>query len=408
MKKPRTFHKMFKKNGSLREISPADDSFIDVVKFVACGDLGPVRNLEPIAACGDSSHILGEIKPILKKADFVFANLETNFSKRGSPLDRIPVFRLDPAAFDLILQANVQIVSLANNHMFDYGPNAFTDTTDLLNKHNIKFFGAGLTLEDALRPVIIEIKSIKFGFIGFRDRESKYYSDNGVVTPQINKRQLFDSIDQIRDQVDWVVVSLHFGLEYRHTPNPDDVKLCRELVERGANIILGHHPHYPQGLEIYKKGLIVYSLGNFIWDQNFVGHTAASYIVEVSVTKYCLQLVKVMPFHMNKHYQLKFDINKEAFTKIEKLSSVFVDEKILDKEWYFITRDVFQIFQKKIVKKIFIDHQNPLSIYGWWHRQVGPRYKKVLKDFFKYVCQGKAFRYEYTQLRRKKDSRKYS
>ena len=275
---------------------------------------------------------------------------------------------------------------------------SFTDTIDLLSHHSIKYFGAGLTPEDALKPSIIEIKNIRFGFIGFKDRESTRYPDNGVITPKIHKKHIVDAITRLRNKVDWVVVSLHFGLEYKFTPSPDDVRLCRELIDGGANIILGHHPHYPQGVEKYNDGLIVYSLGNFVWDQNFVGHTSSSYVVEIAVSKKCLRTVKVIPFYMTRQYQLKLNMNEEAITEIAKLSSVLINKKSLDVEWYFITRDLFQLFCKELWRRILVDRQGPFALQKWWVKQLGPRYKRTLKDFFKYVCQCKAFKYEAVRL----------
>ena len=98
-------------NGYLKGLPTGDNCLAsggETVTFVACGDMGPVRNLESIAARGESAQILGEMKPVLKEADFVFANIEANFSKRGTPLNRAPVFRLDPIAFDLVRQSNVK------------------------------------------------------------------------------------------------------------------------------------------------------------------------------------------------------------------------------------------------------------------------------------------------------------
>jgi len=376
----------------------------DVATFVACGDMGPVRKLESIAARGGSAQILGEIGPVLKEADFVFANIEATFSERGTPMNRVPVFRLAPSAFDIVRQANVKIASLANNHMSDYGPDAFSDTIDLLTKNKIKYFGAGLTPSDALRPSIIEIKNIKFGFIGFRDGGSENYPDNGVMTPNIHKKHIIDAVTRLKKKVDWVIVSLHFGLEYKFCPCPSDVRLCRELIDGGVNIVLGHHPHYPQGLEEYCDGLIVYSLGNFVWNQNFVGHTSSSYILQISVTKKKMHAIKVIPFCMSKDYQLKLNMNSEAITEIEKLSAVLVDEKLLDEEWYFITRDLFQLLCKELWKICFSDHRNPVAVYRWT-KQLGLRQKNALKCFFKYILQCKAFKYEIANFFEKWHSR---
>ena len=392
---------IFNDDGHMKDFSPdggSDSGNDSTVTFVACGDTGPVRNLEAIATSGDSAHILGEMKPLLDDADFVFANVEANFSTRGIPLDRVPVFRLDPAAFDLIRQANIKIASLANNHMFDYGVDAFVDTIKILKQHGIKYFGAGLTFEDALDSAIYEVGNIKFGFVGFRDCELPSVSSNGVITPQMYKEHILTAISKLKGQVDWLIVSLHFGLEYRFVPRPADVELCHELIDGGANIILGHHPHYPQGVEAYSNGLIVYSLGNFVWDQNFAGHTASSYVLQISVDKKKLQAVRAVPFYMDRDYQICLHKGDEALAEIDLLSSLLTDQPTFDREWYFITRDHFQLFLQELKRKLFI---GPAPLFVWWKERLGQRHKNTLKDFFKYVLRLKAFRYEYARLRNK-------
>ncbi len=184
-------HTVIDHNGYLTEFKTPNNATAKqktTIKIIACGDTSPVRKLENKVIQGKSSHILGNLKPILQNADLVFANLEAVYSNRGVPLDRVPVFRLNPKAFDIIKEANINVVSLANNHMFDYGHEAFIDTLDLLQKNNINSFGAGLTLENALKPAVFETQGIRFGFIGFRDKEAWWFNDNGVITPQIQKK----------------------------------------------------------------------------------------------------------------------------------------------------------------------------------------------------------------------------
>ena len=357
-------HIMIDHNGYLTDFKTPNDATAKpktLIKMIACGDTSPVRNLEKKVIEGKSSHILGNLKPVLQNADLVFANLEAVYSNRGVPLDRVPVFRLNPKAFDIIKEANINVVSLANNHMFDYGHEAFLDTLDILQKNNINSFGAGLTLENALKPAIFETQSIRFGFIGFRDREPWWFNDNGVITPQIQKKIVLKSINELRPKVDWLILSLHFGWEYQLFPSPKDVNLCRFFIDSGVDIILGHHPHYPQGIERYKDGLIVYSLGNFIWDQNLVGHTNSSYMAEISLSKSTIQSVKVVPFCLNSNYQIELLNGNSAIEEISLITKVLRNKKKLNEQWYFIARNKMieqsiniknVILQKKISKLI--------------------------------------------------------
>jgi poly-gamma-glutamate synthesis protein (capsule biosynthesis protein) len=391
-------------DGYLTSLPCSDSVPPEAVTFIACGDTAPVRNLEKISVDGCSDRIIGELQPILDDVDFVFANIEATFSTRGEPLNRVPVFRLDPDAIDLIGKARIKVASLANNHMFDYGPDALVDTVSLLKGLGVQVFGAGLTMQKALEPVIYEMKGISFGFVGFRGCEAKTLSNNGVFTPQMEKEEILAAITALKGRVDWIVVSLHFGLEYRFVPCPDDIRLCRELIDHGANIILGHHPHYPQGVETYNNGLIVYSLGNFIWDQNFVGHTAASYAMQISVSKNCLLSGRVIPFYMKKNYQLCLDKSPEALDELDTLSSILKDNSALSREWYFVTRDHFQLFVSDLKMMIISEQQGVLATMKWWRECVGPRSKDTLKDFLKDACLFKAIRFELGRIWHKQRS----
>ena len=385
-----------------------DNSQHDSVTMIACGDTGPVRNLERVVLDKGPMHVLGETTSILNSADIVFANLEVVFSERGSPLNRTPVFRLDPKAFEIIKDAKISVVSLANNHMFDYGPEAFIDTFELIKAHNVKAFGAGLILGQALKPAIISSKGLKFGFLGFRDKEHKGFDHNGVITPEINKHIVFEEIKSLRPKVDVLILSLHFGWEYQYYPSPKDVELCRSFIDAGADIILGHHPHYPQGIEEYRNGLIAYSLGNFIWDQKFIGHTDSSYMLSIDVTKKGIHRVKVIPFQMDSKYQLVIKSDKESIEEIELFSKVLSDYNLLREKWYYICRDRFLVLVKDVYKNAFKKRSISYVKTSWLNNVSNPRALYAWFSLFASVFTLKAIKYEVKKILRKRDNKKYS
>ena len=330
--------------------SPANKD--ETIKLVACGDTGAVRKLEKIVIEKGPLHILGEMKTVLDRADIRYINLEAVFSNQGAPLNRIPVFRVKPEAFTLIQEINPTVACLANNHMFDYGPEAFNETVWLLDQNNIAHFGAGNSIESALRPALVEFKGIKIGFIGFREKESKNFDHNGVITPEINQDIIIQNIRALKTRTDLVILSLHFGWEYQFYPSPRDVKLCRQFIDEGATIVLGHHPHYPQGVEVYSNGLICYSLGNYIWDQNFIGHTDASFAVEIDLNKNGITSAKVIPFKLTKDYKLTIQQKKQAFFELNRYSFILTQKRKLSEKWYFISRDKIIVFARSL-KSIF-------------------------------------------------------
>jgi len=372
------------------------------VRLIACGDTGPVRTLESIVIRIGSSYILGEIKNVLASADIVFANLECTFSNRGVPLNRVPVFRIKPEAFSVIPDANIKVVSVANNHMFDYGPDAFQDTLGLLKQHDISCFGGGLRKEGASRPLILELNGLKFGFLGFRDCESHWYDHNSVYTEQMDPATMMQRVNLLRPKVDWLVLSLHFGWEYQFYPSPQDVKLCRKLIDEGADIILGHHPHYPQGLERYKDGIISYSLGNFIWDQNFVGHTSSSFLLELELSKTQIISARIVPFKLDRAYRLL--LNNSAIGEIDALSNVIINDRKLEEEWYFITRNKLIEFIRNLISVMKRKGLVRRDIQEFYRNTFSPRFISTMNSFFYYMLTGKAFFYEIKKKLKKRVS----
>lgn len=370
-----------------------------VVKIFACGDTGPVRNLEQLVIEKGPEAILGDVREILSTGDLVFANLEVPFSKRGTPINKIPVFRINPDAISIIKSAQINIVSLANNHIFDYGFDAFNDTIELLRTSGIRYFGAGKTDDEAKKPEIICMNDVRIGFLGFLEIDSKIKNlPSGItptgVTPQMYYENIKKAIKHLRPKVDWIILSLHFGIEYQLYPSPKDVKLCRALIDNGADIILGHHPHYPQGLERYKNGLIAYSLGNFIWDQNFAGHTDSSFILEIIINKKQIQSVRVIPTRLNLQYNLEINNNHDSFEKLNNLSTILLSDSLLNEKWYFICRNKFIELNLNLFKAIARIISQPYFLMVWIRSLFHPNTIYTLKSLIKSILSLKAIQYE--------------
>lgn len=362
------------------------------ILFIACGDTGPVRKLEQIVLQKGSHHVLGNIKNIMQTAGVIFANLECTFSLRGKPLDRIPVFRLNPESFPIVKESKINIVSVANNHMSDYGPESFQDTLDLLDKNNIAHIGGGLTREDSLKPCIMEIQGIKLGFMGFREKETRISNRTDVYTAEIDE-SISRRIKMLRPMVDWVILSLHFGWEYQSYPSPQDVALCRGFIDAGADIILGHHPHYPQGIEKYKNGIIAYSLGNFLWDQNFIGHTSSSYILQLELSKNRIISARAIPSRMNKDYRLELHNSPESIHELNILSSTIREHKRLREQWYFSSRNKVIEFLRIVFGNMpqTLRKKNILKAINYAR---SPRFLYTIRSFLYFLCTGQAFMYE--------------
>ena len=207
----------------------------------------------------------------LKEADILFGNLEGDVSDKGNNVGSIYSFRMDPKILPVIKNAGFDIVSFANNHVGDWSLTAFKDTLSRLSDVGILKTGAGINKEDATNPIIIEKNGTKFGFIGFSDVGPNWIQAK-VDTPGIliaSDPKIVEIIKNAKIKSDVLIVTFHWGEEYKLIHNKRQESLAHTSIDNGADMVIGHHPHVMEDIETYKNKLIVYSLGNFIFDQYF-------------------------------------------------------------------------------------------------------------------------------------------
>ena len=237
------------------------------IKLAAVGDVALTHNYD------QSLHVKGpdwpfeSIKTFLKSHDLVFGNLEAPFCIDGEIYHGKCSLRTHPDYITGLANAGFNIMSIANNHILDYKELAFFNTIKILRK-DMNYFGAGKDIKEAKKASIIEQNGIRVGFIGYCDViiDSPFYATNnkrGIAPFQIES--VVEDITKLKDQVDVIIISLHWGMEHYSYPTPEQVKAAHKLINSGADLIIGHHPHVLQGIEKYKHGYIAYSLGNFIF-----------------------------------------------------------------------------------------------------------------------------------------------
>lgn len=222
----------------------------------------------------------------IKKADILFGNLEGPISDKGNKVGSIYSFRDDPKAVEGLAFAGFDIMSIANNHIFDYGREAMEDTFLNLKKDGIEYTGGGFSEKEAHSPIILRIKGTRFAFLAYLGLGSEAWSAKGSSSgiAWLNDR-ISEDIKLAKEKADLVVVSMHFGQEYQESPDSWQKYFSHLAIDSGADLVIGHHPHVIQPIEEYKGGYIAYSLGNFVFDQGFSKETMEGLLLEVSVSK---------------------------------------------------------------------------------------------------------------------------
>ncbi len=237
------------------------------IDLVFAGDImladGPGKTIEggedPFAEFGE----------VLQSADAAIGNLECVVATCGTPCRKPYTFRAKPEVLPL-LKKHFDIVSLANNHSGDFGHDAFLENLDLLEKHKLPYFGGGRNCAHARMPHIIEIKGVRIALLGYNEYYHPRYFEAGPDWPGIAwsvDEQVLADIESARKRhkADLVIPFMHWGDE--EVPENDRQKeFARAMIDGGADMVIGAHPHVTQGIEYYKDKLIVYSLGNFVFD----------------------------------------------------------------------------------------------------------------------------------------------
>jgi poly-gamma-glutamate synthesis protein (capsule biosynthesis protein) len=304
----------------------------------------------------DYTNPFGSLKKIFGRHDIIFGNLETTLSCRGVPIQKRTPIRTDPDKIVYLRNTYFDIVNLANNHIMDYGEVGLFDTISILKQKDIKFVGAGADIKAALKPVIFERNKLTVGFIGFTSAGLIAKEENGGCAP-LNKELIIKYLAELRKKVDIVVVSLHWGIEYVFYPSPEQQKLARTLIDNGADLIIGHHPHVVQGIEKYRDKLIIYSLGNCNFgveqDKNYKG-ADIGIIVSVEFSKDKIPKYELIPIKINSNYQpvlLGGSEKSKVLDFIDKISVQLQNNNIKPTYWY---RDVAEIYLTSQIESYLI------------------------------------------------------
>ncbi len=236
-----------------------------VISFAAVGDLMLGGSALPVISEKGCDYPFDSTRSILKSVDFAFANLEAPFTLTGDIFKKTFTFRVPPKYAGGVLRAGFDLVTLANNHILDYGPEGLNSTLNVLDSLSIAHCGADSNLEKSERGVILNKGGWRIGFLAYSlTYPSEFWAASdrcGTAYPHIDR--LRQTIQTMKSQTDLVVVSFHWGGERMATPKPYQRSYAHQAIDWGADLVIGHHPHVLEGMELYKGRLIAYSLGNF-------------------------------------------------------------------------------------------------------------------------------------------------
>ena len=260
------------------------------VSIAVTGDVMFARNMEGVLS-SDSSPFAG-VSNVTSNVDLLIINFENAATNSENAVKGDVPLKCDPKYVPLAKANNRTIATLANNHVCDYGFTGMRDTIKYLKDAGITPMGAGENASDAHKSVTQNINNRDITVLNYMDSNNfaeydyqslPYANDSSPGYSAYNSEDAKKQISEARaNGSDFIMVSMHFGNEYSMSPNTDQEKIAHELIDYGADIVVGAHPHVPQGVEMYKGKPICYSLGNFMFDLG-TESTLNDYMIKVEL-----------------------------------------------------------------------------------------------------------------------------
>jgi poly-gamma-glutamate synthesis protein (capsule biosynthesis protein) len=275
-----------------------------------------------------STYLWGDALPLIKSLDVRVINLEAALTRSELAVPKVFNFKADPDKVQSLIDAEIDVANLANNHILDYSEEGLYETIATLDKAGIKHIGAGKNAAEARKPVIIECKRIKLGILGYTDNEPTWKATS--TKPGTNYIKIGDiqavekDVTPLRNEVDFIIVSIHWGPNMREYPSKEFVQFAHEMIDAGVDIVHGHSAHIFQGIEYYKNKLILYDTGDFV-DDYYVDpflRNDRSFLFIVEVDRSGIKELRLVPILIS-NFQVNLAEGEDAdwsIKRMEKLS----------------------------------------------------------------------------------------
>ena len=278
----------------------------------------------------------------MRQADICLADNEFPYTTRGTPnYGKDYIYRANPENISLMQELGVDVLALANNHMYDYGAEGLLDTLDTIDSTNIKRVGAGRNIDEASAPLMMELNGLKVAFISGTRVEWEEFTKGATETEPgvfrtVEPELLYQRVREAKKEADLVIVYIHWGVENTETLEDYQETVGKKLIDVGADAVIGNHTHCLQGIEFYKEKPIVYSLGNF-W---FNSRTQDSVLAELRVwgtrSNYQMELhyLPALQSDCTISYISDPELQYEYYRHLESISkNVMFDEKGIAHEY---------------------------------------------------------------------------
>lgn len=320
-----------KSNENMIEVLPSKEA----IRIIFAGDALMDWSVKETIRKKGPDYPFEYVKDEVRSADYAVVNLETAITHhKEKDTNQLYNFKSDPESLQGLKNAGFNLVTIANNHTLDFKQKGFLDTLKYLEQYDIPYVGGGRNKEEAYRAHAVKIKGKTIKFLAFSRFIPQTYWFAGKDRPGIaeayHKSSVLPVIKKERKDCDYLLVYLHWGVEKNHRPEPWQRTYAREIIDAGADAIIGSHVHVLQGFEFYKGKPIAYSIGNFLFPDYVRGDKADTGLLNLTLDQGNIEM-SFTPYFIYKDQIIK---KGEAYDKkqLKYLESISFDVKIDGKQ----------------------------------------------------------------------------
>jgi hypothetical protein len=361
----------------------------NTIKIFISGDFAPQLRVNEVIQANDYSKLYNDILPIIHDVDISITNLESPLINKGIPITKTgPNIKAPTNSINALKFAGFDIVTLANNHIMDYGAEGLFSTIDVCKKNNIDYVGVGNSFNEAKQIKYKDCRGKRIAFINVTENEWSTTHGNYPGANPLDTVSLFYQITEAKRDANYIILIIHGGHETYELPSPRMKKLYRYFIDLGVDAVIGHHTHCYSGHEVYKEKPIFYSLGNFVFD-SLENRNNSIWNQGCAVTL-CLTDEKI-DFILNPFYQCNTQVGIHLYNENERndFSDLNMQKTLIIQDDDLLVEN-FEIFLKQ-QKRMYSSFLEPLKnkyILAAMNRGLLPRFiqgkkKKLLLNIIR-------------------------
>lgn len=314
---------------------------MEELKILFVGDYCPIGRNKNLLEKKMYSEVFGDFELLTKKADLSIANMEAPLTDTNKAIKKTgPNLKVSLNFLKPLKDIGFDVVTIANNHIMDYGEEGLKSTIKVCKKENVHFVGAGKNIKQARQPLLLKLKNKKIAIINIAENEFCAAETDQYGANPLNVITNHYDIQKAKKENDYVIVVSHGGREHYQLPSPQLRERYRFFIDSGADAVIGHHTHCFSGFEYYNEKPIFYSLGNFIFDYKEKyqkGLWTQGYALMLKIEEKNIDF-DLIPFNQGRKIKsrLEFLTKKERIifdAKIVELNSIIVNDELFKTAW---------------------------------------------------------------------------